>query len=158
MRRLALVGIALAAALLGGCGELTAEEYEAEVTGVLEPLFSELEEIGREAAREGSVEELAADVERAAGAIDAEVDDLDGLDPPGELEEPHRALVDTVGSFGEAVTAAREAAEAGDEQAVTTELPEAAREFEARFAEVTEDFEAAGVEFAPPEPAPPAKR
>jgi hypothetical protein len=148
----------VASAILAGCGELTAEEYQGEVAGILEPLFSELEEIGHEAATKRSAEELVPDLDRAAGAIDGAVDDLEGIDPPAELEEPHRALVDALSAFGAAVTSAGEAAQAGDEQAIATELPEAAREFQTRFAEVTEDYEAAGVEFGPPAAAPPMKR
>ena len=150
--------VVLAPALLGGCGEQSPEEYQGEVAGILEPLFSELEQIGHEAATRRSAEELVPDLERATGAIDAAVDDLERIDPPSELEEQHRALVDALSAFGEAVAAARDSAEAGDEQAITTELPQAAREFQTRLAEVTEDYEAAGVEFGPPAPTPPTKR
>jgi hypothetical protein len=145
-----LVGSLVAAALVAGCGgELSNEEYQGEVEGVLEPLGEELQRIGTETTMQTSPEEVAGGLGEAEDTLDTGITDLEEIEPPGDLEEPHDRLIGAFESFRDATTEAREAAEENDQEALLSEYPAAATEFQSEVADIAQEFEEAGLELDP---------
>lgn len=168
--RYGLVAVLTAAALVGGCGgddeesatpqETTAEEatgganvvsgeYRDEVNAVLEPLSEDLQQIGSEADEEASPGDLANGLAEAEATLETGTEDLEALEPPDGLGEPHDRLVEAFETFRGATTDAREAAEEGDQEALLSEYPTASTEFQSEVADVAQQFEDAGLEFGP---------
>ncbi len=146
----AVAGFLAVGALVAGCGGgLSEDEYREEVEGVLTPLGEELQTIGSETSSQTTAEGVADGLGEAEGALETGVTDLEELEPPDDLQEPHDALVTAVSDFEEATASAREGAESGDLEAVATEYVTAATDFQQELTDVVQQFQDAGLELQP---------
>lgn len=149
-RKHVLAGVLVAGVLVAGCGGgLSEEEYQDEVEGVLTPLGDELQTIGTETSRQTTPEGVAEGLGEAEAALETGVADLEEIEPPDNLQEPHDALVDAVSTFEQATADARTGAEEGELEAVATEYVTAATDFQQEVTEVVQQFEDAGLELEP---------
>lgn len=148
-----VAGLLVAGALVAGCGggdELSEEEYREEVEGVLTPLGEELTTIGTETSNQTTPEGVADGLGQAEEALETGVTDLEDIEPPSDLQEPHDRMVAAIETFEQETQTAREGAEEGDLQAVATEYVTAATEFQSELAEVVQDFQDAGLDIQQP--------
>jgi hypothetical protein len=146
----AVVGLLAVGALVAGCGGgLSEGEYREEVEGVLTPLGEELQTIGTDTTSQTTPEGVADGLGDAEAALETGVGDLEEIEPPDELQEPHDSLVTVLSDFEEATAGAREGAESGDLEAVGTEYVTAATDFQQQLTEVVQEFQDAGLELQP---------
>jgi hypothetical protein len=108
----------IAAAGCGGEDEAEKEEYAAEVESVLEPLDAELQEIGDTVTGAQDIDDVAVAVDAFESEIRETIDELRAIEPPAEVQEAHRRLIDAFTSFNSAVTRLAEAAQSGSSVAV----------------------------------------
>jgi hypothetical protein len=98
-RLVLLLLAALSLALAAGCGGdegLSKADYEQEVRSAgdrLESAFTKLAESGQGAAGQGSVDEVTGTIKEAQDELRASADDLDGIDPPEDVQQEHARLV-----------------------------------------------------------------
>jgi plastocyanin len=84
----------------GGGDELTEEEY-----------FTTMDEIDKELDvlfEDESAETAGEAAEQFEGAVDTALERYGGVTPPADLQDEHDTLIEAIGSFGEAITAAAE--------------------------------------------------
>lgn len=149
-RMQAVVGVLAVGALVVGCGGgLSEDEYKEEVEGVLTPLSEELQTIGSETSTQTTPEVVADGLGDAEAALQTGVEDLEGIEPPEDLQEPHDSLVTAVADFEQATGDAREGAESGDLEAVATEYVTAATDFQQELTDVVQEFQDAGLDIEP---------
>jgi hypothetical protein len=149
-RKHVLAGVLAAGVLVAGCGGgLSEEEYQDEVEGVLTPLGDELQTIGTDTSTQTTPEGVAEGLGEAEAALETGVADLEEIEPPDNLQEPHDALVEAVSTFEQATADARTGAEEGELEAVATEYVTAATDFQQEVTEVVQQFEDAGLELEP---------
>lgn len=149
-RKQAVAGLIAVGALLAGCGGgLSEEEYRTEVEGVLAPLGEDLQAIGTDTSSQTTPEGVAEGLGEAEDALETGVTDLEEIDPPDDLQEPHDSLVTAVSDFEQATADAREGAESGDLEAVATEYVTAATDFQQDVTEVVQEFQDAGLDIQP---------
>ena len=149
-RNQVVAGLLVVGALVAGCGGgLSEDEYREEVEGVLAPLGEDLQAIGAETSSQTTPEGVAEGLGEAETALETGATDLEEIDPPDELQEPHDNLVTAVSDFEQATADAREGAESGDLEAVATEYVTAATDFQQDVTEVVQEFEDAGLEIEP---------
>lgn len=160
-----IAGLVMAGALLAGCGgddsesdagappeeteALSEEDYRTEVEGVLTPLGEELQTIGAETSGQTTPEGVAQGLADTEAALQGGVDDLEAIQPPENLQEPHDRMIAAIEEFLQATTQAREGAESGDLQAVATDYVTAATNFQQELMSVLQDFEDAGLDVQP---------
>ena len=146
----AVAGLLVVGALVAGCGGgLSEDEYREEVEGVLTPLGDELQTIGGETSSQTTPEGVADGLGQAEDVLATGVEDLEEIEPPDDLQEPHDGLVTALADFEEATASAREGAESGDLEAVATEYVTAATDFQQELSDVVQEFEDAGLELEP---------
>jgi ABC-type transporter Mla subunit MlaD len=155
---LALLTLAATALIAAGCGgddggdgggELSKEDYAGEVRDVLEPLGTELQEIGDVVRESSDAEELADNVRTAEDEIQGAVDDLESIEPPSEAQGAHDLLVGALNRFNDALKALSDAADSEEvERIVSTaqELPPAVGELRDELEEVREALGNAGID------------
>lgn len=155
-RKHVVAGVLAIGALVVGCGGgLSEDEYREEVEGVLTPLGEELQTIGTETSSQTTPEGIAEGLGEAQGALETGVGDLEEIEPPDDLQEPHDRLVASLSDFEQATAEALEGAESADSadspelQEVATEYVTAATEFQQEVTEVVQEFEDAGLELEP---------
>lgn len=150
-KKQAIAGLLAIGALAAGCGgdELSEDEYREEIEAVVPPLLQDLQAVSGEASQQTTPEGVAEGLGETETVLDTGVTDLEEIEPPEELSEPHDRLVAAVAAFEQATADAREGAESGDIQAIAPEYVTAATEFQTELAEVGQEFEDAGVEFEP---------
>lgn len=160
-----IAGMIMAVALLAGCGDddesdtsaetteesaaLSEDEYRTEVEGVLTPLGEELQTIGSDTSTQTTPEGVADGLADAEAALETGITDLEAIQPPENLQEPHDRMIAALRQFQEATATAREGAESGDIQAIATDYVQAATDFQAELTEVVQDFQDAGLEIEP---------
>jgi hypothetical protein len=111
-RRLAMLA---AAALVAGCGgdeRLTKDEYAEKVRAVYADVQAAF------AATNVPEGELAAKVAAAQGQLRASADELDGVEPPEDVESEHAQLVDGMRRYADDLDRLRNAAERGDSRTI----------------------------------------
>jgi len=116
--------LAVSGALLAGCGDdgaLTKVEYEEKVRST----YAEVQEAFART-NVPLLEELAVRLEDAQDALRAAADELEGVEPPEEVETEHTEVVAGLRAYAEDLNRLRNAAEQGDERTV--------EEFNARIA------------------------
>lgn len=166
-RSYVIAGLLAAGVLFAGCGgddgesdtaadeatteetavdAVTGEEYQAQIEEALAPL-SEVSTTPPTSPEQGT-EQLA----QIEGALSEGVENLQGVEPPAELQEPHDRLIAAFETFQQATADAQESAEAGDTQALTNEFVPAATEFQQELVEISQDLQAAGLELQPQAP------
>jgi hypothetical protein len=110
--------VVAAAALAAGCGgggdALSKGEYEQR----MQALDQELEQGGAALENVESLDNLAAQVERFQGVIRDKADEMDELEPPDEVADPHDRLVSGMRGFADRLDEFRDAAESGDQQRI----------------------------------------
>jgi hypothetical protein len=149
-RKHVVAGVLAVGALVAGCGGgLSEDEYREEVEGVLTPLGDELQTIGTETSSQTTPEGVAEGLGEAEAVLETGVGDLEEIEPPDDLQDPHDALVTAVSDFEQATADARTRAEEGDLEAVATEYVTAATDFQQDVTEVVQQFEDAGLELEP---------
>lgn len=139
-------------ALVAGCGGgLSEEEYRGEVEDALAPL-AELQNVTPETPPDASPDEAAAAAGEQFGelesALQTSTEELEGIDPPDDFQEPHDRLVDAFGSFQQATEEAAGAAESGDLEALGG-YAQAASDFQQEVTEIGQEFEDAGLDINP---------
>jgi hypothetical protein len=149
-RKHLVAGVLTVAAIVAGCGGgLSEDEYREEVEGVLTPLGDELQTIGTDTSTQTTPEGVAEGLGEAEGVLETGVADLEEIEPPDDLQEPHDALVEAVSTFEQATADARAGAEEGDLEAVATEYVTAATDFQQEVTDVVQQFEDSGLELEP---------
>jgi hypothetical protein len=168
-RTYVIAGLLAAGVLFAGCGgddesdtaadtgatteeataALSEEDYRTEVEGVLTPLGEELQRIGTETSGQTTPEGVAEGLADTEEALQSGIDDLEAIEPPENLQEPHDRMIVALEDFAQATTEAREGAESGDLQAVATDYVTAATDFQQELQAVLQDFEAAGLDVQP---------
>jgi len=149
----AIVGAFAALMLVAGCGGgLSEEEYQQEVEGILEPLGTRLQEIGNQQVDPNSLDDVAAQLGEADTVLQDGIDDLEGIEPPEDLQAPHDRMIGALETFEQATADAETAAEDGDAQAIVQDYPAAATEFQAELDETVQDFQDAGLDVNAPTP------
>jgi hypothetical protein len=162
-----IAGLLVAGALFAGCGDdesdtsaengetteetaaLSEDEYRTEVESVLTPLGEDLQRIGTDTSSQTTPEGVASGLGDAEEALQGGIEDLEAIQPPENLQEPHDRMIAALQEFEQATATAREGAESGDIQAVATEYVEAATNFQTELLEVVQDFQDAGLEIEP---------
>lgn len=167
-RSYVIAGLLAAGVLFAGCGgddddtdtaadtsaeeeatELSDDEYRTEVEGVLTPLGEGLQQIGTETSDQTTPEGVADGLSEAEGVLQTGIEDLQAIQPPENLQEPHDRMIAALEAFEQATAEAREGAESGDVQAIATDYVQAATDFQAELTEVVQDFQDAGLELQP---------
>lgn len=128
---------------------LSEDEYRTEVEGVLTPLGEGLQEIGNETSNQTTPEGVADGLAQAEDELETAITDLQAIQPPENLQEPHERLIAALEDFQQATADAREGAESGDVQAIATDYVQAATDFQTELAQVVQDFQDAGLEIQP---------
>jgi hypothetical protein len=118
--------VVTAAAGCGGGGEpLAKPDYQREVRQVGDTLGKAIRGLGTAGANT-DLKAAAGEIEKLQGALRSAADDLDGLEPPREIEPAHEELVDGIRGFAGELDELRDASAAGDAARI--------RAFEAGFA------------------------
>jgi len=152
--RILASALAITALIVGaGCGggDDSNDEYAEEVKTVLEPLGSELQEVGDAVSRSANAQQLADSVQTAEDEIQTAVDELEAIDPPSDVEDAHQKLISTLDQFNVALGKLSAAAETGDTAEILStagELPAAVTELQSDLSEVTTELEDAGIEVS----------
>ena len=165
-RSYVIAGLLVAGALFAGCGgddsesdtaaapeettesaALSDEEYQTEVEGVLTPLGEDLQRIGSETSSQTTPEGVAQGLGDAEEVLQTGIDDLEAIQPPENLQEPHDRMIAAIEDFQAATTTAREGAESGDIQSIATDYVQAATDFQTELMAVIQDFEDAGLDI-----------
>lgn len=108
--------LAISGALVAGCGDdgpLTKAEYEEKVRTT----YAEVQEAFART-NVPSLDELAGRVEDAQEALRAAADELEGVDPPEDVETEHEEVVAGLRAYAEDLNRLRNAAEQGDERTI----------------------------------------
>lgn len=126
---------------------LSADEYASELTGILAPLGTELQEIGT-ATSEGSSNQDAIDgVSNASERLQTSINDLLGLVPPEDAADAHADLVASLEGFKDAADEFA-STDPDDEEAITgqvTDLQDAVLTFQTDFEAAITGLAEAGV-------------
>jgi hypothetical protein len=116
-----LAALAVLAALAAGCGESKTEDFKKEFRPVNDRIIALGRQVGR--ALEQAQRESNSQIERQfrslalrTGRLRQEVDDLE---PPGELESAHRDLLEAMGKARKGLDGISDAAGAGKPRAAT---------------------------------------
>ena len=131
----------------GGGGEN--EEYADEIQGVVEPLDSELREIGDTVTGSRSIEEVAKAVNAFEAEIAETVNELEAIDPPPDVEQAHELLIGAFAAFNRAVMRLSQAAESGSATAIIAtaeQLQAATRRLRTQLGETEQRLQDAGIE------------
>ncbi|MEJ7876714.1 MAG: hypothetical protein WKF62_08640 [Solirubrobacterales bacterium] len=162
-----LVLLAMIAALLvAGCGgddegdsgessssgePLSEEDYAVELGEVLEPLGTELEEVGA-ATSSGTDEEAVEGVSSVSDSLESSISDLEGITPPENVADAHEAMIASLGEFQEAADefASTDPSDQPALQDAEVALQESAGTFQTNFASAISEIQSAGIE--PPTP------
>jgi hypothetical protein len=104
--------LVVGAGLLVACGD-DKGEYAADVRDIVQPL----QNLGAELQEGGSQRERIAQLEDAQGSIEDAADDLEGLDPPEEVQSEHDDYVTKLRALAGDVGAVIDAVEAQDQDA-----------------------------------------
>ena len=138
----------------GDDGSLSVDEYGDEVASIMQPLQESFATLQTEAPTVTSGEELAAVVSDAEDSVDQALSELDGMEPPDEVADAHDEMVASLESLKGPLSATREAAESGDQQAALAEAQnffQAAVNFRDKSHELAQELQDAGadIELAP---------
>jgi hypothetical protein len=126
----------------------SAEEYTREVEGVLNPLGGELTAASGVLTRQSPLDERAGVLGQVHAAVADAIAELEAIEPPPELAEPHDGMIAALESYDQATVAAQEAAETGDVQALQTDYPRGAVQLERDLTEVDQQFQREGVDLS----------
>lgn len=167
-----LMLLAIVAALIGsGCGgdddgeaedgattteptgeALSADEYATRLGEILEPLGTELQEIGTATSQGAGNEDAIDGVSQASETLQGSIDELSAIVPPEEAADAHESIVSSLQGFKDAADEFA-SVDPGDEEAVAaalTGLQDAVVTFQTSFQEAITQLGEAGIE--PPAP------
>ncbi len=126
---------------------LSAEDYSAKLGEILQPLGTDLQDIGS-ATSAGSTNQDAVDgVSEASDRLQSSIDELSAIVPPEEAADAHEALVSSLQGFKDAADEFA-AADPDDDEAITgavTDLQDAVLTFQTDFQDAISQIQAAGV-------------
>jgi hypothetical protein len=142
---------ALAATLIlsaAGCGSDSREGYRRDVNDVGKALRTAFAQVAQVTATSADPARVEAELEDAAGDLDAAATDLAGIEPPGEAASAHAKIVAGVREYARAIRGAAAKAKAGGVTAVSAQLRKiaggpGARQIQQAIAELKQ----AGYEF-----------
>jgi hypothetical protein len=156
MRSLRAVLVAMAATALiagagcGGGGDGN-QQYADDVSAVLEPLGTDLQQIGEDVTGSAGAQQLADSVGKAEDEIRGAIDELKAIDPPSEVEDAHQALTSALDTFNAALGKLSDAAASGDPAQIlsaATTLPAAVGALQTSLESVKAQLEDAGIDVS----------
>lgn len=128
--------------------QLDGQEYADAVAAVLAPTGQNLTNLGQTISASTNVEELAASIGDAQEELQSSASELEALNPPEEGVQINQDLVDLFNGFADDLEPAQQAAEDGDEQALTSaaqKIPGDAQEFASQLQQIQQDAIDAGL-------------
>jgi len=111
--------LVLGAVALVACGDGGKGDYAADVKEIVQPVGDKLQDLGAQLQGQGSEEQKVGQLEEAQTTIDGAADDLEGLDPPEDVQDEHDEYVSKLRTLADDIGAVTKAVEDQDQAAAT---------------------------------------
>lgn len=158
-RRALAASVAAVALIAAGCGDdngdggesLSAEDYAAEIQGILDPVGPELQQIGGELSqlKDSQTEQIAAGLEESEGVLNDAIAEIEGVEPPEDAAEAQDQLVAAMEGFVSETEKFREAVLDGNARQQATAFQQAGLDFQTELQEAVSSYQEAGIQVGP---------